>query len=61
MELRLALVEIGVVLVAGLPTAVALSAAGGFFLAGRSLAPVREMAARAANYGRLADWETPCA
>jgi heavy metal sensor kinase len=47
MELRLALVEIGVVLVAGLPTAVALSAAGGFFLAGRSLAPVGEMAARA--------------
>jgi heavy metal sensor kinase len=46
-ELRLALVEIGAVLLAGLPTAVALSAAGGFFLAGRSLAPVGEMAARA--------------
>ena len=47
MEVRHALVEIGVVLIAGLPTAVGLSAAGGFFLAGRSLAPVGEMAARA--------------
>lgn len=46
-ELRQALVEIGAVLLAGLPTAVALSAAGGFFLAGRSLAPVGQMAARA--------------
>jgi heavy metal sensor kinase len=46
-ELRRALVEIGAVLIAGLPTAVAVSAAGGFFLAGRSLSPVGKMAERA--------------
>lgn len=46
-ELRRALAELGAVLAVGLPTAVALSAAGGFFLARRSLSPVGEMAARA--------------
>jgi heavy metal sensor kinase len=46
-ELRRALAELGAVLGVGLPTAVALSAAGGFFLARRSLSPVGEMAARA--------------
>jgi heavy metal sensor kinase len=46
-ELRRALAELGAVLAVGLPTAVALSAAGGFFLARRSLSPVGEMVARA--------------
>jgi heavy metal sensor kinase len=46
-ELRRALAELGAVLAVGLPTAVGLSAAGGFFLARRSLSPVGEMAARA--------------
>jgi heavy metal sensor kinase len=46
-ELRRALAELGTVLAVGLPTAVALSAAGGFFLARRSLSPVGEMVARA--------------
>jgi heavy metal sensor kinase len=46
-ELRQALAELGAVLAVGLPTAVALSAAGGFFLARRSLSPVGEMAERA--------------
>jgi heavy metal sensor kinase len=46
-ELRRALAELGAVLAVGLPTAVALSAAGGFFLARRSLSPVGEMAERA--------------
>ena len=46
-ELRRALAELGTVLAFGLPTAVALSAAGGFLLAQRSLSPVGEMAARA--------------
>jgi heavy metal sensor kinase len=46
-ELRQALAELGTVLAFGLPTAVLLSAAGGFLLAQRSLSPVGEMAARA--------------
>jgi heavy metal sensor kinase len=46
-DLRRALAELGAVLAFGLPTAVALSAAGGFLLAQRSLSPVSEMAARA--------------
>src|SRR5580704_4622067 len=46
-ELRRALAELGTVLAFGLPTAVALSAAGGFLLAKRSLSSVGEMAARA--------------
>jgi heavy metal sensor kinase len=46
-ELRRALAELGAVLAVGLPTAVTLSAAGGFFFARRSLSPVSEMVARA--------------
>jgi len=46
-ELRQALTELGTVLAFGLPTAVLLSAAGGFLLAQRSLSPVSDMAARA--------------
>jgi hypothetical protein len=46
-QLRQALEELGAVLAVGLPTAVALSAAGGFFLARRSLSPVGQMAERA--------------
>jgi heavy metal sensor kinase len=46
-ELRRALAELGVVLAFGLPTAVVLSAAGGYLLAQRSLSPVGQMAARA--------------
>src|SRR5258708_35612571 len=46
-ELRRALAELGTVLAFGLPTAVALSAAGGFFLALRSLSPAGQIAGRA--------------
>src|SRR5258708_20421800 len=48
-ELRRALAELGTVLAFGLPTAVALSAAGGFLLPQRSLSPVCQIAARAAQ------------
>jgi heavy metal sensor kinase len=46
-ELRRALAEIAAVLAFGLPAAVALSAAGGYLIARRSLAPVAQMVARA--------------
>jgi heavy metal sensor kinase len=46
-ELRQALAELGAVLAFGLPLAGALSAAGGYVIARRSLSPVSEIAARA--------------
>jgi heavy metal sensor kinase len=46
-ELRQALAELGAVLAFGLPLAGALSAAGGYLIAHRSLSPVSQIAARA--------------
>ena len=46
-ELRQALAELGAVLAFGLPLAGALSAAGGYVIAHRSLSPVSQIAARA--------------
>jgi heavy metal sensor kinase len=46
-ELRRAMAELGAVLAFGLPLAVAFSAAGGYFIAHRSLSPMNQMAARA--------------
>lgn len=46
-DMQHALAEIGGVLALGLPAAVGLSAIGGYFIARRSLSPVRQMAARA--------------
>ena len=46
-ELRRAMAELGAVLAFGLPLAVALSAAGGYLIAHRSLSPMSQIAARA--------------
>jgi heavy metal sensor kinase len=46
-ELRRAMAELGAVLAFGLPLAVALSAAGGYLIAHRSLSPISQIAARA--------------
>jgi heavy metal sensor kinase len=46
-ELRRAMAELGVVLAFGLPLAVALSGAGGYLIARRSLSPMSQIAARA--------------
>ena len=46
-ELRRAMTELGAVLAFGLPLAVALSAAGGYLITQRSLAPMSQIAARA--------------
>jgi len=46
-DLRRAMAELGAVLAFGLPLAVALSAAGGYLIANRSLAPMSQIAARA--------------
>src|SRR6266481_397687 len=46
-ELRRAMAELGAVLAFGLPLAVALSAAGGYLIAQRSLSPMSQIAARA--------------
>ena len=46
-ELRRAMAELGAVLAFGLPLAGALSAAGGYLIAHRSLSPVSQIAARA--------------
>ncbi len=45
-ELRRAMAELGAVLAFGLPLAVALSAAGGYLIANRSLSPMSQIAAR---------------
>jgi heavy metal sensor kinase len=46
-DLRRAMAELGAVLAVGLPLAVALSAAGGYLIAHRSLSPMSQIAARA--------------
>ena len=46
-ELRRAMAELGAFLASGLPLAVALSAAGGYLIAHRSLSPMSQIAARA--------------
>jgi heavy metal sensor kinase len=46
-KLRRAMAELGAVLAFGLPLAVALSAAGGYLIAHRSLSPMSQIAARA--------------
>src|SRR6202011_4332927 len=46
-EVRRAMAELGAVLAFGLPLAVALSAAGGYLIARRSLSPMSQIAARA--------------
>jgi heavy metal sensor kinase len=50
-DMQHALAEIGGVLALGLPAAVALSAIGGYFIARRSLSPIRQIAARARRIG----------
>ena len=61
-DLRREMAELGAVLAFGLPLAVALSAAGGYLIANRSLSPMSQIAARARQItGGIAGRTASCA